>query len=1363
MFNQHYISSTKPLTHVLLVTSLLLSSYSLASQKLQTLSTRNLPQSDALQTRAVKKEEANKLMQQRYIVQFKAPALSSQMVSEAKQSNLTATSKANIKPQLSSLSAKSYQSSLQRSHSNFAATLSRVAPEVKVHKKFTSLLNGMEVEASEAQITQLRALPEVKQIYPVRKRYINLDRSHEVIKSAAAWQILGGQSKAGEGVKIAIVDTGIRNDNPMFSDQGISAADLSTNTYLTQHPDYCRSPQGDANFCNNKLIIARWIDPAEHDMEVYENEHLSPLGFNGHGTHVAGIASGVPVTTQYQGAELSLSGVAPASYLMVYKALYVDPLGNASGTDTMLLEALEHAVNDGADVINNSWGAGSGEDPNASIYKEVFANAEALGVVIVNAAGNDLHSVQGQTINCPACIESGIAVANTTHGRHIGQKLNVGGEEFMVYPGDNQAVSQDSSLILTSLDSYAPGADGCEAWETPVFEHAIVLVDYKHNCSYEEVAETVKSAGGDMALLYYSGVFGLAVTAPLIPIEGDYAVPLLGVARDDGLRLAELAYGNKYVAHVEAGIHSNVDEQFSDMMQPFSSTGPNNDLHVLKPDMAAPGTDILSAWSPDEFISGPPPLGAGHKSVQQEGEVFAMLTGTSMASPHVAGAAALLKQAHSDWSAKQIKSALTSTTNPNVRLGLEQANAFWAGSGRMDLEEAIKANLTFDKVSYTDPACLDDCIFANQLSNMANEESHWTAKVEFDDVVSTGELSVSDFTLKAMGQEGSSAEFTLDVDTSLAEPGSWVFGRVVFMNDKQQEQHLPIAVYANDTSDDGILTLSTESHDLTSSDKVSFTAQVRNKNLSASPQLQLSIPANAQFVPGSEQAEVMHGQTAFLGLDTEGKNLLWRGELDKGKMQVLETTAWGNTTLASLGVEPIKCNEEIIDCISFSTVVDFDFNYNGESYTSLTLSDNGFVIPGEVYVDDYAALFNLRLPKVDQLTNVIAPFWTEFLLDGYVREANDFNSDPQKGAGYLRSAIRVIDGLSYLVVEWDSVTLPYYADLHTETRPYTFQLIIEQSTDNIWFNYLDIPSMPAEVTIGADNRAGDIGVSYHFDGEGNSLPATIPASGYSLKLVTQQAGVANIHYQMTLADEQSYSNIDEFEVNEEMQSLLDVLANDQNDTHLVASATLQAGAQYNATRATRLAPSSGLDLASFELVSAPSHGSASIVDGQISYQSAADFFGQDSLSYRIADGAGKYSKATKVDIKVLNVNDAPVVSAGTDQVSEAGKTVSLTISATDADGDQLQYTWQQSAGIIVPFEQKDNSISFIAPQVDKNTELSFTVSATDGKLASNEVTFKVKVNKGGAAGKGGSIYGLSFLALLILIYRIVYPYRGERN
>ncbi|BDX05644.1 S8 family serine peptidase [Planctobacterium marinum] len=1271
---------------------------------------------------------------------------------------------------VSGSAAQSLKKQLQTKQKSVLARISSQVSEMKVHTLHQVLFNGAQVELDAAQINNLRAQPEVKAVYPVRKRYLDLDASHQVTQTIQAWQSVGGQSEAGKGIKIAVVDTGIRPENPMFDDTGFAAVDLSDNTHLTDNPDYCRATGGDPEFCNNKLVVARAIDPAQHGMQVYSGEYLTPLGFDGHGTHVAGIAAGNPVNIEFNKANLDISGVAPGAQLMVYKALYMSDLGVAFGTDTMLLQALELAVLDGANVINNSWGAGSGEDPAASIYNQVFASAEAAGIVVVNAAGNTGHP--GATINCPACIESGIAVANTTHGRFIGHRLEVNDKSFLAYQGNNDQLQAPLQLNLMSLNSLSPLDDtGCGALDTDYFTGAIVLVDYRPFCTVEEVANNIKNGGGEAVLIYQAGAFGMGTYEPFIPFEGQYSIPVFGLSRENGNLIFDDAYEGDYTLHISHEAEQGIESQYVDIVNPFSSTGPNNDPSVLKPDLAAPGTHVLSAYSPDEFVFNPFPDGPGgfRSGSVDSSPVFAMLTGTSMASPQVAGAAALLKQQYPNWSPAQIKSALMSTSATETRLGVELATAFQQGAGRLDTFAALNSRLRFASPSWSSPACIGSCSYQNTLNNETDEPQQWQLEIDFFDGETRGQVSPESITLAAIGEENDSADISIMVDATRANPehrlyDKWVFGRLTATNTDGEKQHMPVVIYANDSSDEGSLLVSYDGNDLQSQNDIEFTTRIRNISTSSQANATLSAPENARFVTGSSSISLDNAETTELTLSEDGKSLYWQGTLQPGSMILQQQALWDDFTLSDADVAPLPCQD---GCNGFNTIVEFDFRFNGDDYQTLTISDNGFAVPGSKNFGFFTALFNQHFPQSDNLNNIIAPFWTEF-------DLLDDNLPGDTGTGYLRAAVRVIDDINYLVVEWDNVALynpnelgeggddfpgdgfsgddePAIPDTEeAQSAGFTFQIIIQENSDNIWFNYIAIPETPVFLTVGAENSDGTIGNSYYFYDESSPAIGTVPTSGMALQLLAIEEGEVQIHTELALVNGQDYAQEDFLEVAEDSSVTIDVMANDISFSAVTLSSELQLHQAHKAISTARVEATGGLDANSIEVLNGASHGSVSINEGQVVYQPEADFFGEDVFTYRIADGAGHYSAEVGVNISVLAVNDAPELAAFSPQTVSAGQTVVIAPQAIDVDGDALSFSIVQTAGLIVPIASNEQGFEFTAPDVTEDTLFRFAVSADDGQASSAAQAIEITVEK--PRSSGGSLYwllGLIALALLI--------------
>jgi minor extracellular serine protease Vpr len=159
----------------------------------------------------------------------------------------------------------------------------------------------------------------------------------------------------------------------------------------------------------------------------------------------------------------------------------------------MLMEALEHAVNDAADVINNSWGGGAGADPATSPYKTMFEAAEAAGVVVVSAAGNDGSAPK--TVGCPGCIESGITVANITTGRYFANSFNTGGDDLLAIPGSDTIIDMDiSGTVIAASNIDAENAEGCDVFAADSFKDGIALIS-SGICNFSIKVTNAEAAG----------------------------------------------------------------------------------------------------------------------------------------------------------------------------------------------------------------------------------------------------------------------------------------------------------------------------------------------------------------------------------------------------------------------------------------------------------------------------------------------------------------------------------------------------------------------------------------------------------------------------------------------------------------------------------------------------------------------------------------------------------------------------------------------------------------------------------------------------------------------------------------------------
>ncbi|NKF49254.1 S8 family serine peptidase [Shewanella sp. WXL01] len=1092
-------------------------------------------------------------------------------------------------------------------------------------------------------------------------------------------------------MRVAVIDGGIRPENPMFGDEGFEAptGDLPTD-------DYCATV--DATFCNNKLIVARWSQPT---FPVCADEYMSPLGFGGHGTHVAGTAVGNRVDITYRGNDVTIAGVAPAAYLMSYKALYTNTAcERGSGSNIMLMEALEHAANDGADVINNSWGGGAGADPASSPYKSMFEAAEAAGIVVVSAAGNDGNGAK--TIGCPACIESGISVANSTHGRFFANSFNAGGDDLLAIPGSDTVIDMDvSAPIIAARNLDAENFEGCEPFATDSFKDGIALIS-RGACAFSTKAENAMNAGAKALVVYNSNP-----GAPIIMSMPGVTFPSVMISNADGLAVeASLGESEEAITGVVGSeVKRIVDTLLADTINASSSRGPNGNENILKPDLAAPGTNILSAYSPDDG-------GAGLD--------YAAISGTSMASPHVAGAAALLAQMHPDWSANDIKTALTSTSKLDGILDDDAqtpASPFATGAGRMDLDAAAKAVLTFDKPSVASDSCVGMCTFTRTVYNKSEEATSWSLSAKSD----AAGITVMPSTLDL--EPGASAEITVMVDSTFSTYGEWIFGNIMLTSASHQDAHLPLAVLAQESSDSSLISTFTPDTDITTEDSFEVVSVLNNTRFENTVTFTAKLPEGTELTSADDvTVAVTNGVQNGFSVNESTGTLTWVGNLELPEMVAQKGTgSYPNILGLGLGYTP--------PCADGCDETSFTFNlpafkYNGQEYTQLTMSDNGLVIPGGGTTSGTYA--NKELPDSGNPNNIVAPFWADFdLSDGTAGDT---------GGGTVSIDIVGTATDSWVVVEWNDAQL--WNDPSGDQ--YSFSVWFKTGeTEEVTFNYFKVPNMPSNVTIGAENIGGTIGTTFHYNGNGDTV-----APDDFVSIGSSSAGQVQLSY-MAKGTTFALLDSDNVTVEEDSEVELNVRENDKDMEQKVARTQVTAdGITAKAQRLIDVLASG--DVTNVAIVDQPANGTATLSsEGVLKYVPNADFFGKDMLTYTAEDAAGTKSEPTTVYLTVTNVNDAPTVSVA-DKNAVAALPVTLSASGSDADNDDLTYTWTQTSGSSVSFTNGGSSISFTAPaEVGK---LTFTVTANDGTVSSAEATATVDVEA--QYDEGGS--SLGWLTALLL-------------
>ena len=527
------------------------------------------------------------------------------------------------------------------------------------------VLNALLVRATPEQLEALRKLPGVEAALVAPEIRLFLDAAVPLVRAPEAWALLaGGEANAGRGIKIAIIDTGIDQTHPMFPPSGL--------------PALSGYPKGDtqamiAGFTNNKVIVARDF--------TGKNSAADP---DGHGTHVAGIAAGVRVQSVSPSA--SISGLAPKAYLGNYRVVF-----DGRAFSDAVMAAIDAAVRDGMDVINLSVGS-EPIPPEQDPYARAVQNANAVGVVVVAAAGNS--GPAARTVSSPASLPAVLAVGATTNARLFSGTVIVASASDVPaslariggFPGSQPAFKSvfgpapladvsalDPSALAClpsgSLPSGVNLAPGSLSGQVPLIKRGL--------CAFTEKIQNAAAAGAVAAIIYNN----VDDTLPMMNTR-DAQIPSMSISRADGEALAGFLAGHRAQASFDPAL--SAWPSTPDVLAGFSARGPTGgSIQPVKPDVLAPGRFILSAA----------------QNQNPNGEVYslsryAIEDGTSMSSPIVAGAAALLKQAHPDYTPEQIKSALVNTAVP-ISASEDGApiSAQNSGAGRLNVLAALTTTL----------------------------------------------------------------------------------------------------------------------------------------------------------------------------------------------------------------------------------------------------------------------------------------------------------------------------------------------------------------------------------------------------------------------------------------------------------------------------------------------------------------------------------------------------------------------------------------------------------------------------------------------------------------------------------------------
>ncbi|GHB11048.1 hypothetical protein GCM10010330_76260 [Streptomyces tendae] len=568
----------------------------------------------------------------------------------------------------------------------------------KVRDRYTVVTNGFTADLTATQAARLSTRPGVLKVsLDGWNKATDDSRSTDAMGLSGprgVWSSLGGTAKAGKGVVVGVIDSGIWPESASFAGSPLgSRPPTAMNPYRPyRQGDTIRMKKADgttftgvcqtgeqftAAACNTKLVGARYfgdgwlgaIPPEERD------DYVSPRDGEGHGTHTASTAAGntdVPVTVD--GTDFGkISGVAPSAVVAMYKALWKGKGATGSGgTDSDIVAAIDQAVADGVDVINYSAGAQEESSLDEPIQQAFLAAARA-GIFVSAAAGN--WGPTTSWIDNTAPWTTTVA-ASTLAPVEATVKLG-DGRTFVGASVTVRAALGPKALVRSVDVKNAAAAQGeaalCKDGTLDPEKTAgkIVVCDRGSNTRVSKSAE-VRRAGGVGMVLVNTGdqdTDGDIHMVPTVHLNGPGARAVGDYAATPGATVTLEPGGSTGTPYPQ--------------IASFSSRGPStvNKGALIKPDLAAPGVAVLAAVAP--------PSNQGH--------AFDFMAGTSMAAPQVAGLAALYLGVHPKWSPMAVKSALmTTAVDTKTASGGANTDPYAQGSGEVEPAAMLDPGLVYD-------------------------------------------------------------------------------------------------------------------------------------------------------------------------------------------------------------------------------------------------------------------------------------------------------------------------------------------------------------------------------------------------------------------------------------------------------------------------------------------------------------------------------------------------------------------------------------------------------------------------------------------------------------------------------------------
>jgi subtilisin family serine protease len=875
---------------------------------------------------------------------------------------LAATSPAATGRALTGASAAEteYQGYIADQEAAVVAALQAQVPGAQVGRRLRTVYGGVAAVIPANAAKTVAAIPGVVAVQADELQQPLTDSSPDFVNAPPVYDELGTTAEAGAGVIYANLDTGIWPEHPSFADLG----NLKPPGGPARECDFGDNPLTPANdpfVCNNKLIGgAAFLDSYLANPNNPPEKFTTARDSNGHGTHTASTTAGnivedVPVFGVDRG---PIHGLAPGAHLMHYKVCGFE---GCQPSDSAA--AVGQAILDGVDVINFSISGGN--NPFTDPVELAFLDAYAAGVFVSTSAGNEGPGAGTANHLSPWVT----ATAASTQTREFATQLNLTAANGDTFTADGASITAGAGPLPVVLAQNVPGytgGAGCATRPTsPTVFDGLIVACQRGGEARQWKGFVVAQGGGEGMVLYNPSLADIETDSHWVPT----------VHLPDGTDF--LAFMTSHTGVTGSFAPGDERDGQGDVMAAFSSRGPAG--LFLKPDVTAPGVQILAGASPD------PDPPSSVEGGNPPGQLYQAIAGTSMSSPHVAGAAVLLRAAHPDWSPGDIKSALMTTALTDVVKEdlVTPADPFDFGAGRIDIGAASAAPLTFSETPENFFALGNDPVNAVHLNipsinapvmpgrlvttrvatNVTDERQRFSVSA---DAPRGSTITVTPRNLNL--RPGQSATLTIIVESD-APIGSQQFGSIELdAAGAGGSMHLPVAfvhtqgsVTLTQACDPATIRQREVSTCTVEAANTSFDDQVVDVDTFTSRRLDIASVRGADLL-GPRQVGL---RDVTLEGASPGVPAVAPGPSPAG---YLPLDQFPGTLAAPIG------DEEIIDV----NVPAFDFN--GQSWTTIGVDSNGYVVAGETSSEDNECCTLPDGPDPARPNNMMAPLWSD--LDG---------------------------------------------------------------------------------------------------------------------------------------------------------------------------------------------------------------------------------------------------------------------------------------------------------------------------------------------------------------------------------------------